>query len=119
MNRVPNETGHQLPQRVVEAIVATLSADPRVWRVVLFGSRARGQAREGSDIDLCLEGKGLDLDAQLALAERLDELDLPWKIDLLVMDGIQDPALRERIVREGRVLFQRAGAAGSPQGGYS
>ena len=96
-----------LPEEAVRRIREILAAEPRVERARLFGSRARGDERPASDIDLCLEGDRLDLPTLLTLQTRLDALDLPWKIDLLAWDGITDPALREGIRVHGQVIFDR------------
>lgn len=96
-----------LREEVVRRIRDILAAEPRVERARLFGSRARGDEYPASDIDLCLEGKGLDLPTLLALQTRLDALDLPWKIDLLSWDAIADPSLRQRVRIEGKLIFDR------------
>ncbi len=96
-----------LPEEALCRIREILAGEPRVQRARLFGSRARGDERPASDIDLCLEGEGLDLRTLLALQTRLDALELPWKIDLLAWDGIADPALREGIRAHGQVIFDR------------
>jgi predicted nucleotidyltransferase len=49
-----------MPERVAKRIREVLEGHPNVRRAVLFGSRAKGNFREGSDIDLALEGEGLD-----------------------------------------------------------
>ena len=48
-----------VPGQVAERIRAVLVRHPSVTRAVLFGSRAKGNFREGSDIDLALEGESL------------------------------------------------------------
>jgi predicted nucleotidyltransferase len=99
---------HELPPEVRSRIVSTLTADAGVMRAVLFGSRARGEARPGSDIDLYLEGDALDFDELLRLQRRIEALDLPWRVDL-VLASQADAALRERVSREGVVWFEREG----------
>jgi len=96
-----------LSQSAIDRIVEVLSSDPSVERVWLFGSRALGTEHTGSDIDLCLDGEGLDLDALLHLENRIDSLDLPWKVDLLAWSGIDNPDLRSHIERVGKLWFER------------
>ena len=88
-------------------IVATLAREKRVARVILFGSRAKGNYREGSDIDLCLEAPDLDFAGQSRLESELDELLLPWKIDVLISHRIGNPELLAHVERVGKTLFQR------------
>lgn len=93
-----------LDAATLERLRAVFGACPGVERVWLYGSRARGWYRPGSDLDLAVEGE-LDFDTLTRLIDRLDDLDLPWKIDLNRMEDIQDPALRAAIRREGLLLY--------------
>lgn len=56
--------------------------NPGVKRVLLYGSRAQGTFRDTSDIDLALIGEDLALVEQFRLETALDDLLLPWRIDL-------------------------------------
>jgi len=100
----PEEIG--LPPQVVESIRQVFGRFPGVEQAVLYGSRAKGNYRPGSDIDLTLKGdlsyRDL-LDTELAL----DDLLLPWKIDLSLYSQIDNPALVEHIGRVGRVFYER------------
>ena len=79
-------------------------------RAVVYGSRAKGNPRPGSDIDLALFGEGLTASDLLAIDGALDALDLPYRIDLSLHADIEDPALRSHIERIGRVLYEPASA---------
>lgn len=96
-----------LPSPVVDKLKTVFRDDPRILKVWLYGSRALGRERPGSDVDLCIEGKSLQLDDLLDIEMRIDELDLPWKIDLALMHNINNPALIEHIRRVGIVLLDR------------
>jgi len=61
--------------------------------VILYGSRARGNYRNGSDIDLALVGKELDLTTLFKVETELDDLLLPYKIDLSIHHKIENPDL--------------------------
>ncbi|WP_233130314.1 hypothetical protein [Synechococcus sp. 1G10] len=78
---------------------------PRCWR----GSRALGQHRSGSVIDLCLEAPALG--ELLLLGAELDDLLLPWRIDLQLQHLIDHPTLLEGIARAGVVLWEQPGAS--------
>ena len=91
---------------------AILESEAKVERAILYGSRAKGSYRPGSDIDLTLEGPGLSFTELARLATQFDESEIPYTIDLSVRDHITDPALREHIARVGLVLFQRARETG-------
>ena len=79
--------------------VALFNDYPEVFSVKVFGSRAKGNWRPGSDLDLCLDAPGLTMARRLELENCLDDLLLPWKIELVVMSDIDNTALLERIAR--------------------
>lgn len=101
---------HGLDQPTIRRIVDLLAEYPEIRRVILFGSRAKGNFRPGSDIDLCLDAPRLNLGRQLEIETRLDDLLLPWKIDLVQLQAIDNPALLEHIERVGVVLDETPSA---------
>lgn len=98
----PEEIG--LPPQVIESIRQVFGRFPGVEQAVLYGSRAKGNYRPGSDIDLTLKGD-LSYRDLLDIELELDDLLLPWKIDLSLFSQIDNPALAEHIGRVGRVLY--------------
>ena len=95
------------------AIIETLSANPKVERIVLFGSRAMGTFTPTSDIDLALYGDDLTLSDQAALAEAMAELSIPQRVDILIHHRIENRALREHIRKHGVEWFARKQAMGT------
>lgn len=94
-----------LPATAIEQICQTLASCARVERAIIYGSRAKGNYRHNSDIDLTLEGSQL-CDRDLATLEaRLDDLLLPWQIDLSIKQTLSTPALIEEIDRHGRLFY--------------
>lgn len=73
----------------------------------LYGSPAKGNYKRGSDIDLTLKGDALTYRDLLRLMDELDDLLLPYMIDLSIYDQIDNPALREHIDRVGVVFYAR------------
>ena len=80
---------------------------PEVEKVMLYGSRAKGTYRPGSDIDLILVGPALNLKTLFRIETELDDLLLPYKIDLSIFDHIDNPGLVDHIRRMGKVFYQR------------
>ena len=76
-------------------------------RAVLFGSRAKGTHKPGSDIDLALMGDSFQFADRLWLDNELDDLDLPVFFDLVMYGQISGPAVREHIDRVGVTLYRR------------
>jgi predicted nucleotidyltransferase len=73
---------------------------PKV-EILLFGSRAKGNFSNGSDIDIALKGKCLNLNILLDIYIELDKYDLPYKFDFIIFDRINDKSLMEHIDRVG------------------
>lgn len=96
-----------LPDRAIERLVEVLSQSESIERTVLFGSRAKGTYREGSDIDLCLSGANIDLSVLAGLEARIDDLDMPWIVDLVPEAMIDSKAGLDHIHRVGTVLYER------------
>ena len=89
--------GHGLPDHVVQKIRSIFQNYPEINRVILYGSRAIKNYKPGSDIDLCIEAKHLNLTQLLKIENQLDDLLLPWKIDLSLKHTIDNPALLHHI----------------------
>jgi predicted nucleotidyltransferase len=71
------------------------------------GSRVKGNYRNGSDLDIALEGCALTFDDLLHIENALDDLMLPWGIDLSLLSHIDNPALLDHIARVGKNLWVR------------
>ena len=95
-----------LPEHAVEQICRIFRDYPPIRRVILYGSRAMGTYRPGSDIDLCVEAESLRLTELLAIENRIDDLLLPWKVDLSLLHHIDNPALLDHIRRVGVIFYQ-------------
>lgn len=96
-----------LPENAIQSIRQVLTLFPAVEQAILYGSRAKGSYRPGSDIDLTLKGEQLTHQDLLDIELALDDLLLPWKIDLSFHQQIDNPALLEHIARVGKTFYTR------------
>lgn len=96
-----------LPEQAIQEIQGALALYPEVEKAILYGSRAMGTFKPGSDIDLTLIGENLTHNLMLGIMFDLDDLLLPWMIDLSIFDTIDHPDLREHITRVGQTLYER------------
>jgi predicted nucleotidyltransferase len=104
---------HGLTNKLVAQITGVLSQFPDVERAVLFGSRAKGTFRPGSDIDLALVGKDLNWRTIGKIYDALDDLLLPYRFSLINFDRETDPEVAAHIARVGVPLFQRERSVGA------
>lgn len=97
-----------LKEAVIRKIGDILSLYPQVEKAVLYGSRAKGNYRNGSDIDLTLcGGEDLTLDVLYGIMGRIDDLLLPHTIDLSIFSNINDLDVIEHIRRVGIVFYRK------------
>jgi len=92
---------------VVQKIVDVFAKHPNIFEVVLYGSRAKGDYKPGSDIDLTLKGKGVTLEQLNTISNELDDLLLPYIFDLSIFDHIKNPDMLGHIGRVGRIFYKR------------
>ncbi len=92
----------------LEQICATLARFLQVAQGVLYGSRAKGNFKPGSDIGLTLRGDGLTLSLLGDIDMALDDLLLPYEIDLSIYEQLGHAELVAHIGRVGRVIYQKS-----------
>lgn len=77
--------------------------------MILYGSRAKGNFRPNSDIDLTIIGD-LDWQTFTQLESELDDVLLPYKMDLSLFAHLENTSLVEHIQRVGKVFYEKAQA---------
>ncbi len=75
---------------------------PEIERVIIYGSRAKGNFKPSSDIDLTLVGEKLTLTLLQTLENEIDDLLLPYKFDISIFHQISNPDLINHIERVGK-----------------
>lgn len=105
INVLSQHTG--LKVSIIERIITVFAAHANLEQAILYGSRAKGNYREGSDIDLTLTGGALN-DRELGqIDNELDDLLLPYTFDLSLLSQIDNPDLIDHIQRVGIVFYQK------------
>ena len=102
---------HGLTSETVDRIRSVLARFPQVEKAVLYGSRAKGNYKRGSDIDLTLFGSGLKASVLSQINSGLDDLLLPYKIDISIFAKISHSDLIDHIRRVGVVFYEKQSAA--------
>jgi predicted nucleotidyltransferase len=96
-----------LSEKTLAKIIGVLQDFKEVEEAVLYGSRAKGNFKSGSDIDLVLKGKDLTLSVLNRIDLELDELLLPYLFDLSIYHHIQNTDLTAHIERVGKTLYKK------------
>lgn len=96
-----------LSEKTCDIIQNILAQHPDIESATLYGSRAMGNYRPGSDIDLTLIGPALSLKTLFAVMGELDESSIPYAVDLSIFAQIDNPNLVDHIQRVGKVFYQR------------
>jgi len=102
---------HGLTSETVDRIRSVLARFREVEKAVLYGSRAKGNYKRGSDIDLTLFGSGLNASILSQIDSALDDLLLPHKIDISIFAKISHSDLIDHIRRVGVVFDEKQRAA--------
>ena len=106
---------HGLSESTVERIREVLANFPEVEKAVLYGSRAKGTHRPGSDIDLTLYGSGLNQSLLARIDAELDDLLMPCQMDLSLFVSLTHPALLDHIRQVGVIFDERTSVVESIQ----
>lgn len=93
----------------LESIIRILRNQSKVESASIFGSRAKGNFKNGSDVDIALKGEKLDFDTVSQISYLLnEETNMPYKFDVLNYHTIKEPELIKHIDRAGIEFFRRS-----------
>lgn len=98
---------HGLKNITINKLIKVFDKYDRIEKVILYGSRAKGNFRKGSDIDLALSGEDLDLSYISRLKTDIDDLLLPYIVDIRVYHTITSDDLIDHINRVGIEIYSR------------
>lgn len=83
------------------------ASNRRIVNAILYGSRAKGNFKPFSDIDITLVGKELTRNDLIKIIQDVDNLLLPYQFDLSLWNKIKNEALIEHIERIGISIYKR------------
>jgi predicted nucleotidyltransferase len=101
---------HGLPSKTLALIMGVLAAFSQIEKALLFGSRAKGTHKAGSDIDLALVGAELDWNVVGRISRALDDLPIPHRFSVIMLNERTDSEVAAHIRRVGIPLFERTAA---------
>jgi len=95
-----------LSDRTLDTLKVIFGKYSGIKQVVLYGSRAKGKYRKGSDIDLSLKTEDAFTHTDLLhISGDFDDSDIPYFVDVLIYDKLSNPDLKAHIDRVGQVLY--------------
>ncbi len=97
-----------LRQSDIDYIIKVISEFSEIEKAIVFGSRAKGNFKPGSDVDIAIYGDNITFDTLSALHSRLEEQGpLPYFFDVVDYTHLNHKELKKHIDRAGKVIFQR------------
>ncbi|MDR1932455.1 MAG: nucleotidyltransferase domain-containing protein [Spirochaetales bacterium] len=100
-----------LSPRTQKTLTSIFEKYPGIQKVILYGSRALGSYRPGSDIDITLcTGPAFTLSDLLRLMGDFDESDMPYLVDVSLYQNLTNPELKAHIDSAGKILYSRTAA---------
>jgi nucleotidyltransferase substrate binding protein (TIGR01987 family) len=95
-------------EKILNEVCRIAGKYPEIKKIMLFGSRARGDCHERSDYDLAVFSVGKNPVQILSFQNELDEMDTIYKFDVVAVNDDTDFELMENILREGVVLVDKS-----------
>ena len=96
-----------LTENTIVKICDVFKKYPQIEKVILYGSRAKGNYTNGSDIDFTIIGKNINLQIINKLENNIDDLLLPYSFDISIFNQIKNEKLLEHINRVGKIFYTK------------
>ena len=96
-----------LREETIQKINTVFARYPEIEEVVIYGSRAKGNFREGSDIDITLKGAAVTERIRSRVWLDIDDLNTPYLFDISVYYQLKSESLLEHINRAGKTFYQK------------
>ena len=96
-----------LKKRDIDNLHNAFEQFDEIGQVIIFGSRAKGNSKPASDIDIAVKGSRIDSQIILRLKDMLDELPLPYFFDVVDYGTITNQNLKDHIDRVGKIIYEK------------
>jgi predicted nucleotidyltransferase len=97
-----------LADKQLQEIIDTLAKVPQIEKALLFGSRAMGNFKKASDIDIAIMGEHADFRIAAHIKYELEEeTNLPYFFDIIAYNTIDNNALKEHLHKYGKVIYTK------------
>ncbi|OQX97304.1 MAG: DNA polymerase III subunit beta [Bacteroidetes bacterium 4572_128] len=103
--KIDNQFG--IYNKSLKLIIEQLKKFPEIEKSVIFGSRAMGNYKKGSDIDIAIFGKKIYFENIASLNYQLNEfLPIPYFIDILIFHLLKNQDLKKHILKYGKIIYE-------------
>jgi uncharacterized protein len=96
-----------LSNEIISKINTVFACHPEIEEAIIFGSRAKGTYREGSDIDISLKGELLTESIKMDVLMEIDALNSPYLFDISIFNLLGSVDLKEHINRVGQIFYKK------------
>lgn len=96
-----------LSNQNLQELRSILASIPHIEEAVIYGSRARGDYKSGSDVDLSLKGRSLTFHDLALLDDKLYYSYIPYFFDTNSYADLTNPDLIANIDKDGKTLYKR------------
>jgi predicted nucleotidyltransferase len=93
-------------QKTTDELMSIFEKYVGIEKVIIYGSRAKGNYKEGSDIDLTLIGNVQRQDL-MNILEEIDDSYIPYLFDISIYNDLNSESLKEHINRVGKIFYKR------------
>jgi len=94
--------------RDIDYLISGFQTFNEIEKAMIFGSRAMGNYKNASDIDIAIFGKNIGLQTVSRLYNLLnEELSIPYFIDVVHFETIKNKELKEHILNKGKIIYQK------------
>ena len=91
----------------IARLIQVISSYPDVEEAIVFGSRAMGNYKPCSDVDIALKGNLKPQTADNIAIELNERIPLPYKFDVVAYPSLSNRPLSDHIDQYGKTLFKR------------
>ena len=95
-----------LPERTIKELLAYFKSKPEVKKVMIYGSRAKGNFKNGSDIDFAVWTDGKSA-YELRIEAELDDLETPYMFDVTDYKNLTHEGMKNSIDRDGVLFYKK------------
>lgn len=93
-----------IPSESFKMIISILKKNNKIKEIYLFGSRAKGNYKKGSDIDIAIVADSFSFEELNQIRVEINDLILPYKVDVIDFNKISNSDLKEHILRVGKLI---------------